>query len=137
MKKLIITCLIVMFCGAANAQENQETFAVVWEWSTGDRQLVNDNLASQATQLMDLWREGVVENVYFNADSKFTDDKPLPNVVFFIKAKNENEAKQTLNQMVFVKKSIAQYTLYPVGTLWLIKHEDFQKLHMDDQPKED
>lgn len=85
---------------------------------------------------MDLWRDGVVENVYFNADAKFTDDKPLPNVVFFITTEDEKKAKDILNQMVFVKKSIAQYELYPVGSLWLIKHEDFQKLNMDDLPKE-
>ena len=137
MKKLIVACLIVMFCGAANAQENQETFAVVWEWSTDNRDTINNNLASQATELMDLWRQGVVENVYLNTEAKFADDKPMPTVVFFIKAENENGAKETLNEMVFVKKDIAKYKLYPVGILWLIKHEDFEKLHMDAQPKED
>lgn len=133
MKKVLLACLILIFCVSANAQENQETFAVVWQWTTGDRDKVNTNLATQATQLLDLWREGIVENVYLNTEAKFTDDEPMPNVVFFIKAKNKKDAKKTLNKMVFVKESIAQYELYPVGSLWLIKHEDFQKLHMDDQ----
>ncbi|MEM7008462.1 MAG: hypothetical protein AAF462_04935 [Thermodesulfobacteriota bacterium] len=133
MKKVLLACLILIFCVSANAQENQETFAVVWQWTTGDRDKVNTNLATQATHLLDLWREGIVENVYLNTEAKFTDDEPMPNVVFFIKAKNKKDAKKTLNKMVFVKESIAQYELYPVGSLWLIKHEDFQKLHMDDQ----
>ena len=137
MKKILITCLIVMFCGAANAQENQETFAVVWDWSTGDREAVNSNLASQATQLLDLWRKGIVENVYLNTDAKLTDDEPMPNVIFFIKAKDEQAAKGILNETVFVENSIAQYKLYPVGKLWLINYEDFQKIHKGDKPIDD
>lgn len=137
MKKVIIICLVVMLCGVAHAQDNQETFAVVWEWSTGDREAVSSNMATQTTQLMDLWKQGVVENVYFNAEGTFADDTPFPTVVFFIKAENEDKAKKILNEMVFVKNGIKQYKLYPVGKLWLINYEDYQKINKEDQPKDD
>jgi len=116
-----------MFCGAANAQQAPQTFAVVWEWSTEDRDMVNSNLAAQTTQLIDLWRSGIVENVYFNTETKFADDRPMPEVVFFIKAENEEEAKKLLDEMIFVKKNIAKYELHPVGVLWLTKHETESK----------
>ncbi len=137
MKKLVVTLFVLMFCGVANAEQTKNTYAVVWDWSTGDRELVNKNLAQQATQLIELWKKGVVENVYLNTESKFTDDEPMPNVVFFIHADNEKNARKILDKTVFIKKGIAKYNLYPVGILWLIRYEDFQKLNIEDQVKKE
>ena len=137
MKKIAITFLILVFCGAAYADEKVETFAVVWDWTTADREQINNKLGAQTNQLLELWKKGIVENVYLNTESEFADGETLPNVVFFINAENEKEAKNNLDGVIFVKNGIAKYNLYPVGKLWLPRHGDFQKLQQDDQSNTD
>lgn len=137
MKKIVLTFLIIVLSSAAYAEENIETFAVVWDWTTADREQIGSKLGPQTNQLLDLWKKGVVENVYLNINSEFTDGETFPNVVFFINAENKEQAKNTLDGLIFVKNGISTYNIYPVGKLWLPKHEDFQKLHKDNQQRKD
>ncbi|MFW5427508.1 MAG: hypothetical protein ACKE8R_09700 [Methylophagaceae bacterium] len=103
--------------------DSRNSFAVVWTVDTEDSELYKHTIADQATKLLELWTNGVVENVYL--DNK-TPDEALTvkkgdrgKVVFFIKARTESDARKVLDEMPLVKKKVAKYTLFPVGVLWL------------------
>ena len=109
----------------AEEQDLQNNFAVVWTYTTSDSDMIKDNLADQANALLDLWKQGVVENVYMNREiNEDVDPKTKRTVTFFIKAETPEEAGKVLDEMPFVQKKIAQYQLFPVGFLWLKTYED-------------
>lgn len=113
----------VFLMSSAHAEETQsrKTFAVTWSIDTNDATLFNNAIAAHATKVLELWEDGVVENVYL--DGEKTHDVvhkgDTARVMFFIKAKTEADAQKILNGMPLVKKKVASYTLHPVGTLWL------------------
>ncbi len=94
-------------------------YAVVWKWATDDTKLVEDNIVNISHELTKLWKEDLVENTYFDTDTKIDKLDYFGNVTFFLKAQNEAEAKSILDQLTVVTKRIATYTLHPVGLLWL------------------
>jgi len=102
---------------------NIETIAVVWETVSLEKEKIIEHLPVQQQQLQKLWEEGVVENVYLKTDEKFGENDTFPNIMFFIKAKNQEAAKEILNEMEFVKNKLAIYKLYPVGALWLTRND--------------
>ncbi len=95
------------------------TYAVIWKWATDDVDLVNNNSVKISRELAQLWREDIIENAYYNADSKNDKLENFPNIAFFLKAKNENEARSILDALTVVSNHISSYTLHPVGPLWL------------------
>lgn len=100
-----------------------ETFAVVWTTVSMRKEKMEEHIPIQTKQLQELWNNGVVENVYFKTDEKFGKDETWPNIMFFIKAKNIEEAKEQLNKMEFVRHKLATYEIHPVGLLWLARNE--------------
>ena len=96
-----------------------KNFAVVWNWSTSDEQLVSDNSPTISNELTALWKKGTVENAYYNSDSKIDKLSYFPNISFSLKAESYKSAEVILNKLTVVKKGIATYKLYPIGTLWL------------------
>lgn len=138
MRKVFILCLslLVLSCGQRTKKETNPTskieettnddskigrqnFAVIWNWTTTDEQLVTDNSVVISKELTNLWKEGIVENAYYNSDSKVDKLASFPNISFFIKAKSKSNAERILNRLTVVKKSIASYQLFEVGHLWL------------------
>jgi hypothetical protein len=97
----------------------RQNFAVIWTWTTTDVQLVTDNSVVISKELTNLWKEGTVENAYYNNDSKIDKLAHFPNISFFIKAKSKSDAESILNRLTVVKKNIASYQLFEVGLLWL------------------
>lgn len=131
MKHLLITLFLFLSIGVASVQADEKksfdhNFAVVWSFITTDRELMKENLAAQAEETLNLWKAGVIENVYMDTDTKFSDNKKIANVMFFIKADTEEEASKILDEMTFVKKKISKYQLFPVGILWLKSSEGQQ-----------
>ncbi len=110
-----------------NSKIGRTNYAVVWKWTTTDEQLVSDNLVKISEELSNLWKDDVVENVYYNSDAKVDKLSYFPNISFFIKAQDEQKARVTLNKLTIVKKGIATFTLYPVGNLWLDRK--FKTIH--------
>lgn len=97
----------------------KNNFAVVWKWTTTNEQLVSDNSITISNELTSLWKKGVVENTYYNNDSKVDKLSYFPNISFSLKAETLESAKEILNNLTVVKKGIATYNLFPIGTLWL------------------
>lgn len=97
----------------------KNNYAVVWKWTTTDEQLVSDNALKISKELTELWKKGVVENTYYNNDSKVDKLSYFPNISFSLKAESYESAETILNNLTIVKKGIAIYSIYPIGTLWL------------------
>ncbi|PKV53061.1 hypothetical protein ATE84_5195 [Aquimarina sp. MAR_2010_214] len=97
----------------------KNNYAVVWNWTTTDEQLVSDNVQTISNELTSLWKKGIVENTYYNSDSKVDKLSYFPNISFSLKAESYESAEVILNKLTIVKKGIATYKLYPIGTLWL------------------
>ncbi len=128
MKHFVIGSLFALslLFNSANAQEKdlRNTFAVVWNFVSADKDLINNNLADQAAETLALWKQGTIENVYMNTEAQTADLGKMTNITYFIKAKDRESAALILDQQTFVKKQIAEYQLFPVGFLWLKTLED-------------
>lgn len=136
---ILVASLLIISCGDSKKKvipETQETesteastrgrsnYAVVWNWTTTDVGLVTENTQKISEELTALWKNDVVENVYYNSDSKINKLAHLPNISFFIKAKSIKDAESILNDLTVVEKGIAKYTLYPVGVKWVGRNTD-------------
>ena len=97
----------------------RENYAVIWKWTTTDEQLVSDNSVTVSNELTSLWKKGIVENTYYNSDSKVDKLSYFPNISFSLKAESYESAEIILNNLTVVKKGIATYKIHPIGTLWL------------------
>ena len=144
MQKLLLFTLSLLFlsCGESSkkepvkSQEEETTtidqksligrnnYAVTWKWATNDTQFVQDNLPTITEELTNLWKDGVVENAYYDTEAPVDKLDYLANIAFFIKAHSEDHAKDILDGLTIVKKDIATYELHPVGLLWLDRKSD-------------
>ncbi|MDG1309936.1 MAG: hypothetical protein P8P13_05485 [Flavobacteriaceae bacterium] len=97
----------------------RENYAIIWKRTTSDEQLVTDNLVTISNELTALWKKGIVENTYYNSDSKVDKFSYFPNISFSLRAESYESAEVILNKLTIVKKGIAVYKIYPIGTLWL------------------
>ncbi|EAQ99741.1 hypothetical protein [Maribacter sp. HTCC2170] len=130
---LLVVSLFVISCGDTKKKTTTETqtsttespiigrsnYAVVWNWTTTDVKLVTENAQKISEELTALWKEDIVENVYYNSDSKVDKLAHFPNISFFIKAEDTKDAESILNNLTVVKKGIAKFSLHPVGIKWL------------------
>ncbi len=101
-----------------------KNFAVVWEWATSDRALIEKEMPNISQELNNLWMDGVVENAYFDPEASSEPLGKYPNISFFIKAKDRSEAHKILDELRIVKLGMAEYETHPVGTLWLKRSKD-------------
>ena len=87
----------------------RENYAIIWKWTTSDEQLVTDNLVTISNELTALWKKGIVENTYYNSDSKVDKFSYFPNISFSLRAESYESAEVILNKLTIVKKGIASY----------------------------
>ncbi len=102
----------------------RNNYAVVWNWTTTEKQLVSDNAPTISKELTKLWKDKIVENAYFDSDGEFEKFEGFPNISFFLKTSSISEAENILNELTVVKKGIAKYTIYSVGTKWLGRNSE-------------
>ena len=106
--------------GRSDAAEENKTFSFAAVWAnTGNKKLTDNNVQAQFEQTVELWNEGIIENAYFATESAYKRANETPGMAYFVNAPTEEEAREILDNMVFVKKGIATYRLFPVGTFWL------------------
>ena len=103
-------------------------YAVVSDSISQESPMFKQHIQEQAAVLMSLWKKGVVENIYLNREANKPQNKRNANIVFFIKAKNKDEANEILKQLPFVQHDVLNFALYPVGVLWLKEFEDYPEL---------
>lgn len=133
MKKFFTSFLMInlfIFVGCKNKVENEtvtpepqtesvsefiNTYAVIPSLVTENPQKFNDNITEQASQLNKLWEEGIVENLYYNVEGQTVDKQIIPSITYFIRATDEDKAKNILDQMIFRTKNIGTFDLIPVG----------------------
>ena len=85
---------------------------------------MEDNTVTIANELQKFYKKGVIENAYYNANSKIDKFEYFPNITFFIKATSNENAKNILNKLTIVKKGIASYTLFEVGSKMFGRNDD-------------
>lgn len=107
-----------------NSSVGRNNYAVVWEWLTKDLELVKENTGLFTTELIALWTNEDIENVYFNTEAGLDTEMPFPTISFFIQAFSPGDAQALLDSLSIVKKQIASYTLHPVGMLWLGQNQE-------------
>ncbi len=103
-------------------------YAVVSDSISQESPMFKQHIQEQAAVLISLWEKGVVENIYLNREANKPKSKRKANIVFFIKAKNKDEANEILKQFPFVQHDVINYELYPVGVLWLKQIQDHPEL---------
>ena len=103
-------------------------YAVISGSISQDNPLFKQHIQEQAAALVNLWHKGVVENIYLNREVNKPENKRNANIVFFIKAKNKDEANEVIKQLPFVQHDVLDFTLYPVGVLWLKEIGDYPEL---------
>lgn len=148
MNKFLSLCLISLLLLSCNNSNKTETlnqpsktietskigrhnYAVVWDWSTDDKALVIKHSASFSKELLSLWENNDIENVYLNPEIELNAELPFPSISFFVKAHSIEAAKSILNELTIVKEKIAQYKLFPVGLLWLEGNKKAEAIHTD------
>jgi serine protease inhibitor ecotin len=107
-----------------NSKFGRKNFAVIWKWTTTDVKKVEENIVKFSEEMNSLWKNGDIENVYYNGNSKIDKLEYLPNNSFFIKAKTKAKAEAILNELVLVKEGLVTPMIYPVGTKWLGRNKD-------------
>lgn len=127
-KKLLTYICSIMLLGFfsistafAEGTDARTTYAVVWSIDTNDAELFNNTIAVHSKKILELWKDGVIENVYIDSEKSHDVVRKgdTAKVMFFIKAKTDKEAKAILDETPLVQKKVATYTLHTVGTLWL------------------
>lgn len=109
----------------ADAPQYVHKYAVVGEYALDAEHKFKQHIQEQSAALLGLWKQGIVENVYLNVnENQAVAEAGKLSVVFFIKANNQTKAHKILAKLPFVKYNVVNYSLYPVGVLWL---ERFQK----------
>ena len=128
----ITTLVAVMMLLASQAlwadDKVTNKYAVVSDSISQESPLFKQHIQEQAAALVNLWQKGVVENIYLNRETDKPENNRNANIVFFIKAKNKDEANEILKQLPFVQHDVINYELYPVGVLWLKQIKDHPEL---------
>ena len=127
--KNLVAVMMLLVSQALWADEQiVNKYAAVSDSISQESPMFKKHIQEQAAVLLSLWKKGVVENVYLNREVNKPENKRNANIVFFIKAKNKDEANEILKQLPFVQHDVLNFTLYPVGVLWLKHIENHPEL---------
>ena len=100
------------------------TNSFVTVWTTVKSPLEGKNadvlLKKQNDEMLDLWKKGIVENVYFDIEGTYKDNEKT-DFVFFVNTNTKEEAEHICNNLPFFKENIASYEVYQAGVFWMGK----------------
>lgn len=99
-------------------QKSKKTYGLVWA-TNPNSVYTEDDIKIQSSDLTNLWKEGFIENAYFDIVGAGTGNRDRPTMVNFVNAENEEEVHKILSDLHFIKKGISNYMLFDVGVLWL------------------
>lgn len=91
-------------------------FVTVWTTASGPgvKDKINDLAPAQSDAVQNLWRAGVVENVYFDAVGVLRENN-TQDFVLFVRADTEAAAKTIVDALPFSKAGLATYEIHQVG----------------------
>lgn len=93
------------------------TNSYVSVWTTNSKP-DDETTKSQNDAVLELWKNGTVENAYFDIEgTQIANNKT--DFVLFVNANSEEKAESILKDLPFVKKGIASYKLHQVGVFWM------------------
>lgn len=100
---------------AANTNSGRR-FVTVWTTSsgTGVKDKINELAPRQSDAIQNLWRAGVVENVYFDAVGVLSENN-TQDFVLFVRANTEAAARKIVDALPFSKAGLATYEIHQVG----------------------
>lgn len=139
MKKTIFSIValgLILSCGntsnpkQCHSSENKintvqlRNYAVVWQWAVNDADMIRDHLPALNDEMLAMWKNGEIENAYYNADSEISMVENLPNISYFLKAESYKSARQKMNSLNAVKKGIAKFSIFPVGSKWFARNSE-------------
>lgn len=94
------------------------SFATIWFLEAGETK-IKQYVQEQNDTVLQLWKEGTIENAYFATENAFEKKSLNPAMVFFVNAMTEEEAHKICDALPFTKEGITSYKIFPVGTFWL------------------
>lgn len=127
-KNLVAVMMLLTSQALWAGEQVVNKYAAVSDSISQESPKFKQHIQEQAAAMMSLWKKGVVENIYLNREANKPENKRNANIVFFIKAKNKDEANKVLKQLPFVQHDVLKFTLYPVGVLWLKEIGDYPEL---------
>lgn len=127
-KNLVAVMMLLASQALWAGEQVVNKYAAVSDSISQESPKFKQHIQDQAAAMMSLWKKGVVENIYLNREVNKPENKRNANIVFFIKAKNKDEANEVLKQLPFVQHDVLNFTLYPVGVLWLKEIGDYPEL---------
>lgn len=93
-------------------------------WTTLNEPEIGDEITKKNSDaILELWNNGVIENVYFDIEGIQTPSDKR-DFVFFVNADSEKEAKTILDELPVVTAEIASYKMYPVGVFWVGEYQE-------------
>lgn len=96
------------------------SFVTVWE--TKEKKAVDKTTKAQNDAILKLWNSGIIENAYFDVEGASKTNKKT-DFVFYVRAKNIDEARIICETLPFFKENIASYKIFQAGVFWLGKNE--------------
>jgi hypothetical protein len=127
--KNLVAVMILLASQALWADEQVvNKYAVVSDSISQESPMFKQHIQEQVAVMMRLWEKGVVENIYLDREVSKPESKRKASIVFFVKAKNKDEANEILKQLPFVQHNVLNFELHPVGVLWLKQIEDHPEL---------
>jgi hypothetical protein len=97
-----LTAFVLLFsCANPSKQECSENsitttqlknYAVVWQWAINDADMIRTHLECINDDMLEMWRNGEIENAYYNTDSEISSVENLTNICYFLKAESYKSA---------------------------------------------
>ena len=107
-------------------QKKGVTKSYVSVWTTlglSDKPDADKLLKKQSDTMLDLWNNGIVENVYLDLEGEFAKNDQT-DFVFFVNADSKKEAQEILNNLPFAMEEVASYQIFPVGFFWMGEYKE-------------
>lgn len=102
---------------AVKALQKENAYISIWHMKDGSK-LTDSLTVVQNDMVLNLWKEGVIENIYFNIEGTIQDNK-RKDFIFFVNANSKEEARMVCNDLPFYTEGIAEYQMYDAGKYWL------------------
>lgn len=106
---------------AVRALGTTKTFVTIW--TTADVEIDDNLLKEQNDRILSLWKEGRIENVYFDIEGTQTSNS-TKDFVFFVNANTLEEAEEICNALPFAREGVATYKSHNSGTFWMGEYQE-------------